>query len=265
MTYQKKSSSFQLFWQLVREEFIGFIALFKDKVINQGIWVAVSVFSTVYLMGKQFDVASGFGLFTLTGCIATTGLFEAYPNIFAFVQDFEGDRRISYYLTLPLASWMIFAKQMVCMALRGMAIGFAIIPLGKLVLWHEFILSDVAWFKFALVFILANLFIGAFTLWLATMIMSIQKLGNLWARFIFPVWFLCGFQFSWATLHNVVPPLAYSMLLNPMTYVMEGIRATVIGQEGYLNIWVCIGMLILFTLFFAWHSISRLKKRLDAV
>jgi hypothetical protein len=46
---------------------------------------------------------------------------------------------------------------------------------------------------------------------------------------------------------------------------MEGTRATMMGQAGYLNIWFCAGMLVVFTgLAFA-HTISGLKKRLDFV
>jgi len=255
----------KLFVDLCREEFVGFLKLLKDKIIDQGVWVSITTLATVYLMGKQFAVTPGFGLFTIVGCIAAIGLFEIYAQVFSMVGDYIGDRRIAYFVTLPTKSWVIFVKQIVCMALKGMSISFAIIPLAKLLLWNEFCLTNVSWLTFLLIFIWGNLFVAAFALFFSAILESYVKMGMFWNRLIFPLWLMSGWQFSWATMHGLNPWLAYAMLLNPLTYIMEGTRAAMIGQSGYLNVWLCLGALIFFTFFFTVIAIYKIKQRLNLV
>ena len=57
----------------------------------------------------------------------------------------------------------------------------------------------------------------------------------------------------------------YLHLVNPLLYVMEGMRAATLGQEGYLPFWFSLAGLTIFTVGFAWDAIRRLQKRLDCV
>ena len=84
-------------------------------------------------------------------------------------------------------------------------------------------------------------------------------------RFVYPLWFLGGFQYSWQVLYDFSPLFAYVSLLNPVLYVMEGTRAAILGQEGSLNFWLCILMLIFFTLLCGWHALKQLKRQLDYI
>jgi ABC-type polysaccharide/polyol phosphate export permease len=125
--------------------------------------------------------------------------------------------------------------------------------------------AAISWIPLFLIIVVANLFFGTFALWVTTFIKDFDHLGSLWTRFIFPIWFLGGFQFPWSTMHELVPTLAYITLLDPVVYTMEGTRSAMLGGATYFNAWLCIAVLSLFCVLCFADGMRRLKKRLDFV
>ena len=258
------SLSFKTFKELLKTDLYILKGTIVDQVINLMIWTCANLLVMGYLM-PAFGLSAGYGPFILAGLCASAGLFGVFPSVAGMVSDFEGDQIITYYLTLPLPSWMVFLRLIFYYTLNFAMLGILVLPIGQLIIWKQFNLLNISFHKFAIIFIIIHLFYGAFTLWIASRVPNMTKIGNVWMRFVYPIWFMGGFQFSWSVLASKWPYLAYMNFLNPITYMMEGMRAAVLGQEGYLNFWLCAGMLALFTLLAAWRGITLLKKRLDFV
>ena len=92
-----------------------------------------------------------------------------------------------------------------------------------------------------------------------------MQIGNVWMRFIFPLYVFGGFQFTWYTLYNFSPRFAVLNLFNPMLYGIEGMRGAILGQQGYLPFWYCAGALVVLTALFFVVGYRRLKKQLDFI
>lgn len=253
-----------ILWQLLKMDLVIFKRTIKDKVINLFIWVFINVFVFGYLL-PSFGLIESYSSFMIAGLAAAAGLFEVYPSVLKLVHDFEGDNITSYYATLPMPTYLVFIRQFIFYSFNAAAVSLLVLPVCKLVFWHKFDVSQFSFIKFGIIYILTNLFYGAFTLWLVSRTSNAEKIGNVWIRYVFPLWFLGGFQFSWYVLHKVVPMAAYINLLNPIVYVNEGSRAAIVGQEGYLSVWLCCGMLIIFIILGLTYSIKTLKKRLDLI
>jgi ABC-2 type transport system permease protein len=252
-----------------------FIKLFKtrlliayhqlfDKIINIYIWSFCTLIVSGYVM-QAFGLISGYGAIQLAGVLGTVGFFEIYGNTANTLMDFEGDRSIEYYLTLPTTPSVIIFSMASVYSFIGICLTILTIPLGKLLLWNTFSLSQISWLKFAIIIIVSNLFFGMSTLAIAAHTGSMNRISNVWMRFLFPLWFFGGFQFSWQALYNVLPWVAYCDLANPILYVMEGVRASVLGQEGYLPWWICVVMLCVFTGLSSIYAYRKMKKLLDFV
>jgi len=253
-------------WQLLRTDFVELKKTFFDQMINLSIWVLCTLVVMGYLTKAQFNIADpNFGVFNLAACVASAGLFEVYPRSFAFIADQEGPQVMSFYTTLPIPTPLVFITKIAYWLINTLLRGVILLPLGKLVLWNSFSLSQVHWFQLILIFVLGNLFYSAFTLFVASIVPSMALMENVWIRWIFPLWFLGGFQFSWYSLYDLAPTLAYINLLNPVVYVMEGTRVALMGQEGSLPFWLCVLMLVLASVIAAYIGIKRLMKRLDCV
>jgi ABC-2 type transport system permease protein len=260
----QKFSQWHVFWQLLCTDFIILKRIVHDHIINLTIWMSTVLVVSSYLMGA-FGVTAAFSTFMLGGLAASAGLFGIFPNVAMMISDFEGDQIITYELTLPIPSWMVFLRLIVYYTLNFSILGLLVLPLGKLLIWEQFSLSHVAWGRYCIIFLLTHIFYASYTLWIVSRVKNMTKIGNVWMRMVYPLWFMGGFQFSWQMIATKWPALAYVNLLNPLTYIMEGTRAAVLGQEGYLNFWLCATALIFFSIISASHGIMLLKKRLDFV
>jgi len=253
-----------LFRQLVATQLYTVRQQLFDMVINLYIWAFCSLIIMGYIM-QSFGLTADYGCFQLASIVGTVGLFEIYGNVTRNVMDFDGDRNISYYLTLPATPSVIFGSLICFYALMGIFLSIIIIPFGKLLLYNTFDIAQVSWIKTAVMIILANLFFGVFTLVITSHVGTMSKMRNVWSRFIFPLWIMGGFQFSWAVVYKISTLLAYVMLCNPIVYVMEGFRAAMLGQAEYLPWHACCAMLTLFIVILWFFMIRKMKRLLDFV
>jgi len=253
-----------LFYKLVVTQLYTVRQQLFDMVINLYIWAFCSLMIMGYIM-QSFGLALDYGSFQLAGIVGTVGLFEIYGNVTRNVMDFDGDRNISYYLTLPTTPSVIFGSFVCFYTLVGIFLSIIIFPFGKLLLYNTFDITNISWIKTAVMIILSNIFFGVFTLVITSFVGTMAKMRNVWSRFIFPLWILGGFQFSWAVIYNISVPLSYVMLLNPIVYIMEGFRAAILGQAGYLSWYFCCGMLSIFIIVFWFCMIRKMKRLLDFV
>lgn len=256
-------SVFQTFCALVQRDIAVYLPSWKDRAINAIIWGGLCMGVFEYIMPNMG--LAGHGTFIAVSTAASWGFFEVTENVAIFIGDLEGDRSISYYLTLPLPQSMVFLRLAVSNAIQAFFIAIFFLPFAKLILWNSFTFENFSFLKFIIIFPLVHLFYGSFSLFLAMRMESLAKIGNVWTRIVYPLWFLGCFQFSWTTLHEVAPKIAYINLLNPLVYAMEGVRGAIIGEAGFLPFWNCVAMLIFFTIFTLWIGIRGLKKRLDCI
>ena len=249
------------FCALIHRDLWIFSSQLKDRVINALIWVIITIWVMQYIM-PEMGLAH-FGAFMAISNIASSGFWEVTENVAKFIADLEGEKTISYYLTLPLSPNLVFIKIAITNAIQAMIICCIMFPMAVFVVGSDFNYAHVAWGKTLVLFVLAHLFYGFFSLYLCTVVTSMDKLSNLYMRYTFPMWFLGSYQFTWAAFYKTFPVLACINLLNPMTYCMEGLRDATLGTQGSLSFGVCSVALILFILFFGWFGIHSLKKRLD--
>lgn len=255
---------FNIFCQLVSTQLTAVRSQLVDMVINLYIWVFCSLVIMGYIM-QSFGLAADYGCFQLASIIGTVGLFEVYGNVTKNVMDFDGDRTISYYLTLPTKPWVILGSFVAFYSLVGTILSCLVFPFGKLILYNSFNLDNVSWLKALIIITLANVFFGVFTLVVTTLVGTMSKVRNVWSRFIFPLWILGGFQFSWAVMYKVSVPLAYLMLCNPIVFVMEGCRAALLGQADYLPWWLCCSGLSGYIVICWFFMLRKMKRLLDIV
>jgi ABC-2 type transport system permease protein len=250
--------------QLIRRELALFKGEFWGKFIDAGILLFTTVSVFAYIL-PSYGLPADYGPFVLIGAIGRYGFFEVIGKVSSMIADMEGDRTILYTLSLPIPSWLVFLSIAVSWATVWSIIALLMFPAGKLILFTQFDLEKVSWFKLSLIFTLSHLFLGFFALWLCSMMKNISGLGHLLTRIINPMHVFGAWLYSWQTIYDLSPAIGIAHLINPFLYVMEGMRAAALGQEGYIPFWHSFWTLSIFTVILGWVAVRRLQKRMDCV
>ncbi len=260
----KSVSYFAVCKELIRCDLVIFRQLVIDKIIDFAVWASISIFVNAYIL-PYFGVQAGFGLFQFGGILAAVGIFEIYRTAVDLVLDFEGDRIVDYRLTLPIPSWLALLSKVVYFVMIYFFLAVCMIPVGKLCLWNQLDLMQINYPKLALALIFQSLFCACFALFVSSWIEHVGKMGTIWSRCVFPMWFMGGFAFSWKALYSVWPAVAWIDLINPMIYVTESTRVAILGQENFLNFWLCLVAIAFFSALCFVVGMRKLKRRLDYV
>jgi len=255
----------RIFVQLLRRDFLIFRKVLPNKLIDTSILVLgnLIIFTYIFPMrqvgGEQFD----FALFILGGSIFLFSFFDALAHTTVTVSDIEGDRTILHTLTLPIPSTLTFLQIATSWALHYGLATLIVLPLAKLTLLSRFDMSQVNWLKFALIYVTAYIFFGAFFLWLTSLIRRINSLAHIFIRVGNPMFMFGGYFFAWSQAEAIAPWFAKVILINPLLYAFEGMRAVIVGGGHFISLYVCISVLLTFSLVMGVDGICRLKRRLD--
>tara|TARA_Y100000588_G_scaffold386428_1_gene481942 strand:- start:1053 stop:1832 length:780 start_codon:yes stop_codon:yes gene_type:complete len=234
------------------------------RFIDACIWSGIVLYVSQYIM-PHFGTNPSFGKFMLVGNIAAWGMLEAATNVATLVSDVMRKHSIMYYLSLPIPQSWIFIRIALMDGYKSFISTLPMLPVGKLILGEHLSLCEIAYGKLFLMYLLSHIFFGFLGLFLASITPDLSYLTTIKLRIVFPLWFVGGYQFSWAMLYKTNPTLAYINLANPVVYIMEGMRSTV-GTDTYLIPYTtCIIMTIMFTAIFGYIGIILFKKRLDCL
>jgi len=256
--------SFKVFLSLLRRDFVIFRKEFFRKVIDAFFLAATNIAIFSYFM-PEMGLSENYGPFILVGAVASYGFFGIIGRITNLVSDINGERLISYTLTLPLSTNAVLVYIATYWAIDSFLLALILFPLGKLILLNRFDMGLISWSKLLLIYPTIHLFFGFFSLWLVAMIKQISLVSRIWIRVINPIFMFGAFFYSWQASYQLSPVIAYISLVNPMLYVMEGMRAACLGQQGFLPLPLSICVLWGFIFICAFDAIRRLKKRLDCV
>lgn len=237
---------------------------FISDVINKTVWTICALVTAAYVWPKV-GMSGNFGVFMAIGMIVSSAFWDVWGLSVQYVSDITGERVVDYYITLPIPTWLYFGTQITFYTCRSLVPSLIIMLLSKLILFSTFDLSIVCWWQAAIIIMLSTIFCSTFSLFVTSLVRDMDSVDNISMRFLLPMWFFGGSQFSWAMLQATVPLFAYINLFNPLIYAMEGVHVAFLGQAGYLQFWLCCMMLIIFSIVCAYTGARRLIKRLDCI
>lgn len=237
---------------------------FFSNLLDASAWPTVLILVNGYIM-PALGMPENYGAFTAVSMVVIMGAYTAWTGSVVLAADLAGERAISYELTLPLPYWMVWIKCGLALAVKAAAFNIMPLLIGKIILGSRFDLSTFSPLQFLLIYVVSCLFFGMFALWSTVITNTAESHSRLELRLIGPMFFLNGWTASWIAMYGVSAALAIFVRFLPWIYAYEGSRAAVLGQEGFLNLWLCIGMLILFTVALTWMSIMLFKRRMDCL
>jgi ABC-2 type transport system permease protein len=115
------------------------------------------------------------------------------------------------------------------------------------------------WALFALIMVAASTLTSALGMLLGTM-MDPRKMQVMFAVILLPITMLGCVYYPWSALHNI-RWLQILVLINPMVYMSEGLRAVLTPSLGHMPLWAVLLALVGGTLVFGYLGIRTFRNR----
>jgi ABC-2 type transport system permease protein len=215
-------------------EFPAFLA----QVILQPLFM-IFVFGRV--LADLGFTRGGYAAQLFPGVVALTIAITAIQAVsFPLVIEFSFTKEIEDRLLAPLPTSLVAVEKIVFAAMRALIAGAVMFPVGWLVLGS--IPFDVSRLWMLLAFAAAgSLAGGALGLSLGTLVPP-NRINLMFALVLTPIIFTGCTQYPWPSLHKLFW-FQVLTLFNPITYVSEGVRASLLPAGPHMTTWIA-GLLL---------------------
>ena len=202
---------------------------------------------------------AAFANLIVPGVVAIACIFQGVQAVaLPLVQEFGYTREIEDRVMAPLPVWGVAAQKMVSAALQGLLAAAIVFPLAAVIPTTSVHL-DVHWPVLLTVAPLATLLGAAFGMTMGTRVQP-NQVPLMFSVVIIPITFLGATYYPWARL-SPIPWLKVAVLLNPLVYMSEGLRAALTPQFPHMNLAAIYGALITYTCLLTWAGINGFRRR----
>jgi ABC-2 type transport system permease protein len=218
----------------------------------------------VFVFGKVM-VSSGYmpasyKNILLPGIIAISMTFTGiWAVAMPLIAEFQWTREIEDRLLAPIdVAWLAIEKVIAGM-LQALVAGLVVIPLAWIVLRPGVEIGIASPLAFAVIIVLIAAFSACGGLALGCSIDQ-QHIGLMFGMVITPMIFFGCTYYLWSSL-KAFPILQKAVLINPLVYASEGMRATLAPQFPHLSITVVILALLFFDILLLLVGLRQFEKK----
>jgi ABC-2 type transport system permease protein len=218
----------------------------------------------VFIFGKVM-VGSGYmpasyKSLLLPGIISISMTFTGiWAVAMPLIAEFQWTREIEDRLLAPISVGWIAIEKVIAGMLQAVVSGLIVIPLAWLVLRPGVDISIHSPWTFALVIVLVATFSACGGLALGCSINQ-QHIGLMFGMVITPMIFFGCAYYPWSAL-NSFPIMQKIVLINPLVYASEGMRATLAPQFPHLSIVAVLVALVFFDVLLLGLGLRQFEKK----
>jgi ABC-2 type transport system permease protein len=214
--------------------------------------------------GSQFSAPGGtaFSTVMIPGLVGSTMMMQSMAAvIFPVVMELSMPGAIDDRALAPLPIQLMGLQRMIEAMIEGLLAGLLIFPVvlflhaqGQAPSIH---VGD--WPLLILVMLAGVLLASSLGLFIGTVI-NPRQVQVLFTLVLFPAMMLGCVYFRWTTLASV-RWLQVLVLVNPMVYLNEGLRAALTPQLGHMPVWAFLAVLVIGAVLFTYLSLRSFVNR----
>jgi ABC-2 type transport system permease protein len=213
-----------------------------------------------YLLPRMGFVQGGYTTALLPGILAVSLTLAAIQTVaLPMVADFGWTKEIEDRLLAPVSYDLVAIQKIVSGMLFGTLAAIVVLPLARLIMGPISGLSIAHTGLIILVTLLGAATFSAFGLLIGTII-SPQQIGLMFSIIISPMIFLGCAYYPWRGL-SVAPVVQYGVLINPLVYVAEGLRAVLTPSVPHMPLPAVFGALTFLLLLFSFFAVRAFRRR----
>jgi ABC-2 type transport system permease protein len=196
-----------------------------------------------YLLPRMGFTQRGYGAAMLPGVLAVSLAFSSVQSVaLPMVQDFGWTREIEDRLLAPISLRLVALEKVVMGVLQGLVAAMVVLPMARLIMGPIDALSLANLPLLGVITILGAAAFSVLGLLLGTAI-NPQQIGLMFSVVVAPMVFFGCAYYPWQGL-SAVPVLKYVVLINPLVYVAEGLRASLTPGLPHMNLWAVVAALL---------------------
>jgi ABC-2 type transport system permease protein len=213
-----------------------------------------------FVLPKMGMIPREYTATVLPGVLALSLTLSAIQSVcLPMVQDFGVTNEIEDRLLAPAPIHLVAVEKVVGGTLQGVIAAIVVLPLARLIMGPIPGLTFGNLGLLLLVTVLSGAAFAAIGLFLGTAIAP-QHIGLMFSVILGPmIMFGCTY-YPWAGL-KVVPMMKYLVLINPLVYVSEGMRAALTPSMPHMYAPVMLGALLATTALFLVLGLRAFDKR----
>lgn len=202
-------------------------AAFLTRTVMQPL-LFVFVFAYVFpRIGQSIGAAGGaadFATVLVPGLVAVAVIFQGIIAVaLPLSTEFGGTKEIEDRIMAPVPVAVVAGEKILFGALQSLLAGLVVLPMVLMIPAAPVELEVASWGLLVVVATLSALLSGALGLALGTFV-NPRQIGLMFSVVVLPLTFLGAVYYPWAAL-EAIPWLQALVLLNPLVYVSEGLRA----------------------------------------
>lgn len=196
----------------------------------------------------------------LPGIIAISMVFTGiWAVAMPLIAEFQWTREIEDRLLAPIDISWIAIEKVVAGMIQAILAGLVVLPLAWIVLRPGVDIRIHAPIEFVIMILLVALFAAAGGLALGCT-MNQQHVGLMFSLVITPMIFFGCTYYPWSAL-NAFPVLQKIVLVNPLVYASEGLRAALVPQFSHLSTVAILIALCAFDLFLLFLGLRQFEDK----
>jgi ABC-2 type transport system permease protein len=213
-----------------------------------------------FILPKMGMVAGNYSAAMLPGIIALSLALSAVQSVaLPMVQDFGFTKEIEDRLLAPVAMQLVAIEKIVAGVIQGIVAALFVLPISRLIMGPIPGLTFAHFGLLLAITILGGAAFSALGLFLGTGIAP-QQIGLMFSVIVAPmIMFGCAY-YPWRGL-DAVPVMKYAVLINPLVYVAEGMRAALTPSVPHMSVVAIVAALLVLTAFFVWIGLRSFRKR----
>jgi len=202
-----------------------------------------------YVLPKMGFVARGYGAAMLPGILAISLAFASLQSVaLPMVADFGWTREIEDRLLAPVPIELVALEKVLSGVVQGVIAALFVLPVARLMMGPIPGLDVRGLGSLLAITLLAAGTFSCFGLVLGTIINPAQ-IGLMFGFIVAPMIFFGCAYYPWQGL-SAVPFMKYVVLINPLVYVSEGMRAVLTPSLPHMPIVAVASALLVLTGFF---------------
>ena len=204
--------------------------------------------------------SGGFGTVLLPGLMAVAIMFSGIAAVaLPLAQEFGITREIDDRVMCPLPIEAVAAEKIVFSAIQSMIAAALVFPLAYYVPSTPVLAHVSSWWFLLVVLVLASLVAGALGLTIGTSVQP-KQIGLIFGVVVVPITFLGCVYYPWAALGHI-RWLQVSVLVNPIVYMSEGLRAALTPSLRHMPEALIVAMLVFFLVLLTWVGMKGFRRR----